>query len=139
MYSFGMYLSSSFTGSNVQFSSALSSSLSSCVRSRLRTLVSLPLRLDRSTKRAPRFELPCCGKRLANVSTLTSRSLSSSVSLIPLRTHQRSLTRYNTTIEEVANKFEGSIRTGRGRYIQTSMKTSTPRHIARGSARPVLD
>jgi hypothetical protein len=36
----------------------------------------------------------------------------------------------NTTIEEVANKFEGSIRTGRGRYIQTSMKTSTPRHIA---------
>jgi hypothetical protein len=43
---------------------------------------SLPLRLDRSTKRAPRLELPSCGKRLANVSTLTFRSLSSSVGLV---------------------------------------------------------
>ena len=52
------------------------------MQSRLRTLVFLPLCLDRSTKRAPRLELPCCSKHLANVSTLTFCSLSSSVDLV---------------------------------------------------------
>jgi hypothetical protein len=46
---------------------------------------SLTLHLNCSIKRAPRFELPCCGKRLANVSTLTSRSLSTVALLVSFR------------------------------------------------------
>ncbi|KAI0271234.1 hypothetical protein BGY98DRAFT_201734 [Russula aff. rugulosa BPL654] len=57
-----MYLSSSFSSSNVQFSSALFTFLPLVCGVVSGRSSSLSLRLDRSTKRAPRFELPCCAR-----------------------------------------------------------------------------